>query len=65
MPERLGNRIGGDGIHQSNLESPRGRDFFCSGKKLQRPSLPDQTRQALRPSPSGHEAESRAAMSEH
>src|SRR5208282_6014558 len=33
-------------------------------KKFQRSALPDEARQALRTSPSGHEAESGAAMSE-
>jgi len=65
LPERLGNGIAGDGIHQSNLQRPRGGDFFRSDKKLQRPSLPDQARQALRPSPSRHQSESGASMSEH
>ena len=44
---------------------PARQRFFRRCQKLQRSSLPNQTRQALRPSPSGHEAESRAAMSEH
>jgi len=61
----MSHRIVGDGIHQSNFQRPRGGNFFRSHEKLQRPTLPDQSRQTLRSSPSGHEAQSSAAMSEH
>jgi hypothetical protein len=60
----LGDGIVRDCINQSDFEGSRGGNLFCGDKKLQRSALPDQARQALRASPSGHEAESGAAMSE-
>ncbi len=64
-PQCLRHGIVGDRIHQSNFESSRGGDFFRRDKKLQRSSLPDQSRQALRPSPSRHEAEGGATMAKN
>ena len=63
LTQRLRNRIVGDGIHHSDFEGSGGGDFFRGDEKLERSALPDQARQALRTSPSGHEAESGAAMS--
>lgn len=63
LTQRLRNRIVGDGIHHSDFERLCGGDFFRGDEKLERSALADQTRQALRTSPSGHEAESGAAMS--
>src|ERR1035437_3576687 len=64
LAQRLGNGIVGDCIHQSNFERASGGAFFCGDEKLQRSAFPDQAWQALHTSPSGHEAESGAAMSE-
>ncbi len=64
MTQGLGDGIVCDCIHQSDFEGSGGGDFFCGDKKFQRSALPDQARQPLRASPSGHEAESGAAMSE-
>src|ERR1035437_5949343 len=49
---------------KAGSSAPGSGDFFRGGEKLQRSSLSDQARQALRSSPSGHEAKSGAAMSE-
>ena len=64
LAQRLGYRIIRDGVYQSKFEGSRRRDFFGGYEKLQRPSLPNQTRQALRASPSRHQAKGSAAMSE-
>jgi hypothetical protein len=58
------NGIGCDGVNQSNTESFRRCYLFRSNKHLQSPAFPDQARQALRPSPSSNQAQSRAAMTE-
>ena len=60
----LGNGIVGDRIDHSYFEGSGSGDFFRGDEKFQRSALPDQARQALRASPSGHEAESGTAMSE-
>ena len=63
MAHSLSDRIIGDCIHQSDFEGSDGGDFFRGNEQLERPALPDQAWQALRAAPSGHEAESGAAMS--
>jgi hypothetical protein len=57
--------IVGDCIDDSDFERLASGDFFCGDEKLQRSRLPDQAWQALGTSPSGHEAEGGAAMSEN
>lgn len=64
LTQSFGDGIVGDGIHQSHFQGSGGGDLLRGDEKLQRPSLSDQARQALRSSPSGHEAEGGAAMSE-
>src|SRR5271166_2514588 len=64
MTQSSGDRITGDCIHQSDFERSYSGDFFCRDEHLERSAFSDQAWQALRTSPSGHEAEGGAAMSE-
>ncbi len=56
--------VRGDYVHQSDFQGSRRGDSLRGYEKFQRSSLPDHARQPLRASPSGHEPEGGAAMSE-
>jgi len=57
--------ICGNGVDQTDLESPRGGDLLSGNKKFQRASLTDQSRKPLGAAPSGDQAKRGASMSEH
>lgn len=62
--QRLSQRIVADGFDKSDLEGAGAGHFFGSDEEFQCSSLPDQPREALRPTPTGHQAKRGAAMSE-
>src|SRR5580700_8746973 len=61
----LGYRVVDQRVHQSNLQSLRSVDLFRRSKELKRAGRSHNPREALRASPSRHQPECGAAMSEH
>jgi hypothetical protein len=60
--ERCSQRIIGESVGKTDFDRLPGVDFLGSKKHLQCPTLADQPRQALRPTPSSDQSEGGAAM---